>query len=100
MCLRLTLGHEIGQSKAKYRCLENIFLRFSSLLSANDGKLDWTLRIKLELRSNSFDSVNHLSITLIVWFTGLIKKGTFQLNVVVLLLNLVSQCLTIESHCC
>ena len=100
MRLRLTLGHETGQSKAKYRCLENIFLRFSSLLSANDGKLDWTLRIKLELRSNSFDSVNHLSITLIVWFTGLIKKGTFQLNVVVLLLNLVSQCLTIESHCC
>ena len=47
--------HEIGQSKAKYRCLENIFLRFSSLFSANDGKLDWTLRIKLELRTFLYD---------------------------------------------
>ena len=55
MCLRLTLGHEIGQSKAKYRCLENIFLRFSSLFSANDGKIDWTLRIKLELRTFLYD---------------------------------------------
>ena len=55
MHLRLTLGHEIGQSKAKYRCLENIFLRFSSLFSANNGKLDWTLRIKLELRTFIYD---------------------------------------------
>ena len=60
----------------------------------------WYLKQRVEQRTYSFDSVNHLSITLIVWFTGLIKKGTFQLNVVVLLLNLVSQCLTIESHCC
>ena len=51
----ITLGYEIGQSKAKYRCLENIFLRFSSLFSANDGKLDWTLRIKLELRTFLYD---------------------------------------------
>ena len=60
----------------------------------------WYLKQRVEQRTYSFDSFNHLSITLIVWFTGLIKKGTFQLNVVVLLLNLVSQCLTIESHCC
>ena len=122
---RLSLGHEISQNKAKYCCLENIFLRFSSLFLANDGKLDWTLPMKLDWtlpmktqnislrylplcslkqrvtqRTNSFDSFNHLSITLIVWFTGLFKKGTLQLSVVVLLLNLVSQCLTIESHCC
>ena len=59
-----------------------------------------SLKQRVAQRTNSFDSFNHLSITLIVWFTGLFKKGTFQLNVVVLLLNLVSQCLTIESHCC
>ena len=51
MRLRLTLGHEISQSKAKYCCLENIFLRFSSLFLTNDGKLDWTLPMKLELRT-------------------------------------------------
>ena len=108
-----------NRSKAKYRCLENIFLRFSSLLFSEWRKawLDapyktwsqnislrylplWYLKQRVAQRTNSFDSFNHLSITLIVWFTGLIKKGTFQLNVVVLLLNLVSQCLTIESHCC
>ena len=55
MRLRLTLGHEIGQSKAKYRCLKNIFLRFSSLFSADDGKLDWTLPMKLELRTFLYD---------------------------------------------
>ena len=117
--LRLTLGHEIGQSKAKYRCLENIFLRFSSLLFSEWRKawLDapyktwsqnislrylplWYLKQRVAQRTNSFDSFNHLSITLIVWFTGLFKIGALQLSVVVLPLNLVSQCLTIESHCC
>ena len=60
----------------------------------------WYLKQRVAQRTNSFDSFNHLSITLIVWFTGLFKKGTLQLSVVILLLNLVSQCLTIESHCC
>ena len=60
----------------------------------------WYLKQRLSQTTNSFDSFNHLSVTLIVWFTGLFKKSTLQLSVVALLLNLVSQCLTIESHCC
>ena len=70
---------------------QNISLRYLPL---------WYLKQGVVQCSNSFDSFNHLSVTLIVWFTGLFKKGTSQLSVVVLLLNLVSLCLTIESHCC
>ena len=70
---------------------QNISLRYFTFCS---------LKQRLAQRTNSFDSFNHLSVTLIVWFTGLFKKGTLLLSVVVLLLNLVSQCLTIESHCC
>ena len=70
---------------------QNISLRYLPL---------WYLKQRVAQRTNSFDSFNHLLITLIVWFTGLFKIGTLQLSVVVLPLNLVSQCLTIESHCC
>ena len=58
---------------------QNIFLRYLPL---------WYLKQRVAQPTNSFDSVNHLSI---VWFTGLFKKGTLQLSVVVLLLN---SCLT------
>ena len=54
-------GKKIGHSKVKYRCLENMLLRFSSLFSANDGKLDWTLRMKLELRTFLYD-ISHYDI--------------------------------------
>ena len=70
---------------------QNISLRYLPL---------WYLKQRVTQGTNSFDSFNHLSITLIVWFTGLFKIGTLQFSVVVLLLNLVSQCLAIESHCC
>ena len=54
-------GEKIGHSKVKYRCLENMLLRFSSLFPANDGKVDWTLRMKLELRKFLYD-ISHYDI--------------------------------------
>ena len=99
---------------------EEILLRFSSLFSANDRKLDWTLGVKLEPRTFLYDICHYIIIfrtqsctaylfisfiqsfvSLIVWLlTGLFKKGTLQFNVVVLLLNIALLCLTTESHCC
>ena len=48
-------GEKNSQSKVKNRCLENMLLRFFSFFSANDGKLVWTLRMKLELRTFLYD---------------------------------------------
>ena len=58
---------------------QNISLRYLPL---------WCLKQRVAQATSSFDSLNHLSI---VWFTGLFKKGTLQLSVVVLLPN---SCLT------